>query len=313
MVATLLFVACDDDGASAKKSDDGEEVAHVVDTLYVFSKDTVYSVARDTVYSVARDTVYFVDRDTVYSEKTVHSVDTFVVQVKDSVFFKETIVNVDTIYSKDTIYSRDTLVVRDSIVIKDTIYARGLDGQDGTSCSVKSLSTGAEITCGRNKVTIDNGSLYLKDTACVYSGGNDYYIYMKCGSKEFRLRTNGSNFWTCTASDYEITCSDNYGSFRMCKEYCGSQCFYPDYYYCVNKKTYSKAEYYKVPWRGSTSETLNVARYWPCGDYLYDLGEDLTAELYDKRLCVGGLTYVCENPLTLTNCEYYNMNSYIVK
>lgn len=270
MVATLLFVACDDDGASAKKSDDGEEVAHVVDTLYVFSKDTVYSVARDTVYSVKYDTVYSDAKDTVYS------------------------------VIKDTIYSD----------AKDTVYEKGLDGE---SCSVESSEGGAVIVCGQDTVTVDNGSAYLKDTACVYVENNSSRVSMKCGSKYVYLMKAPVGGLSCESNDYSIFCHSEDGQIylQMCHDYCGGECYRSDNYYCVNGKTYSKSA--TIGFTNSSGSTVRINRYWSCGDYIYDLLPTAIKELYDKRLCVGGLTYVCENPLTLTNCEYYNMNSYIVK
>lgn len=64
-LAACMFAACDDDVSSAGKSAEGDS-AHVVDTLYMFSKDTV--VIRDSVF--VSDTVVVMDSlilwDTLY-------------------------------------------------------------------------------------------------------------------------------------------------------------------------------------------------------------------------------------------------------
>ena len=64
-LAACMFAACDDDVSSAGKSAEGDP-AHVVDTLYMFSKDTV--VIRDSVF--VSDTVVIKDSlilwDTLY-------------------------------------------------------------------------------------------------------------------------------------------------------------------------------------------------------------------------------------------------------
>lgn len=77
-LVSFMFVACDDNGTSASNSSEKESVASRVDTVYVFSKDTIYSektvhsidtlvvVIRDT--SVVKDSVYFTIKDTQYIE-----------------------------------------------------------------------------------------------------------------------------------------------------------------------------------------------------------------------------------------------------
>lgn len=77
-LAACMFAACDDDVSSAGKSAEGDS-AHVVDTLYMFSKDTVV--------------------------------------IRDSVFVSDTVVVMDSLILWDTLYLNDSTIKKDSSCI----------------------------------------------------------------------------------------------------------------------------------------------------------------------------------------------------
>ena len=74
-LAACMFAACDDDVSSAGKNAEGDS-AHVVDTLYMFSKDTVV--------------------------------------IWDSVFVSDTVVVMDSLILWDTLYLNDSTIKKDS-------------------------------------------------------------------------------------------------------------------------------------------------------------------------------------------------------
>lgn len=187
MVAALLFVACDDDGASAKKSDDGEEVAHVVDTLYVFSKDTVYSVERDTVYSVARDTVYSVVRDSVYFD------------------------------AKDTIYS----------VIRDTIYTKWLGGDwavyKETDSTIQFQDAQGQQLLTMCKYYCDDQCYNPDDTYCLEGVKYEKALYTTCGDNAVLISENYERGW----NDPKYGCYKDYRFYDRREEYECGEWLYP--------------------------------------------------------------------------------------
>lgn len=122
-LATLMFVACDDEVASAGNGSNNEQTANRVDTVYVFSKDTIYSVEKDTVYFVKKDTLYSVKKDTIYSieKDTVYLVtnDSSGVVTKDSFSCSKEMdgISIQAYYEGSIIY----LTCRDEVWLRTTL------------------------------------------------------------------------------------------------------------------------------------------------------------------------------------------------
>lgn len=239
--AALLFVACDDDGASAKKSDDGEEVAHVVDTLYVFSKDTVYFVDTthyvDTV--VVRDSIYSYGLDgTSCTTSSVGDTAVMIVCGKDTAY----------VYNGQDASSKGlgTYIVK---AVRQGTYDPSKDG----SCSLKDYGKYVELKCGNMVLSLYaaecNGSSYDPDSSICYdntlyprsekmvchvSRSDTYELF----ERATHFCSDGAIYERCGGKSYEPryeTCVDG-----VIAKHCDGVVYDASAFFCDNKRIFEK-------------------------------------------------------------------------
>lgn len=204
-LVAFLLVACDDDVSSAAKDSDDEISAHMVDTLYVYSKDTV--VIRDSVF--ASDTVV----------------------VRDSVILKDTVYVMDSLIRNDSSCVMTDLGVslkiqcgdRDPYIYdKATCDDKAYDPVENVCYENKILSIEVADTCQQviydsrdyfcsasNKVVEKcNGEVFDADSMFCYYDKNEqsYIIHERCGGREYDFK--------------KFECEDG-----MALDYCGEQVY----------------------------------------------------------------------------------------